>query len=119
MRNATLVALGICLLSPGRIATAYDPVGVGAWSCVAWTDTRKSLRSDTPEQWVLGFLSGIGFVIRESNDPLRGLNPQVVSEWMDKYCRRYPDESIAHGIESFSMTQEAISKSEPRKPVPR
>jgi hypothetical protein len=95
----------------GGAARAYDVVGVGTWSCVAWTDARKTLRSDTTEQWALGFLSGIGSVGSHGVDPLRGLAPQAVSEWLDKYCRSNPKDTIVHAAEAFSATRQVFTGS--------
>jgi hypothetical protein len=102
------LALITCLVGTGGMAQAHDVVGVGVWSCAAWTDARKNLRSDTTEQWALGFLSGIGFA-QQGVDPLRDLAPQAVSEWLDKYCRSNPKDTIAHAAAAFSATRHVFS----------
>lgn len=91
-------------------ALSYDVVGAGAWSCGAWTDARKNLKSDTTEQWTLGFLSGIGFVGRRG-EPLRGLAPQDVAEWLDRYCGSNPRETIARAAELFAASRQVFSAS--------
>ncbi len=96
------------LIGWGETARAYDIVGVGAWSCSAWTDTRKNVRSDTTEQWVLGFLSGIGSVVH-GGDPLKGSPPQSASEWLDRYCRANPKDTIAQATEKFSATRRVFT----------
>jgi len=104
---ATL-ALITCLVGNDGMAQAHDVVGVGVWSCAAWTDARKNLKSDTTEQWALGFLSGIGFG-QQGVEPLRGLPPQAVSDWLDKYCRSNPKDTIAHAAETFSSIRQVFS----------
>ena len=105
---ALVLATG--LFSWSGMAWAYDIVGAGAWSCAAWTDARKGVRSDTTEQWALGFLSGIGFLGQDRGvEPLRGLAPQTVSEWLDWYCRSHPKDTIAHAAEKFSATRQVFS----------
>jgi hypothetical protein len=104
------MALAMGLLG-SSVAHAYDIVGVGAWSCVAWTDARKNRRSDTTEQWALGFLSGIGFVGPHGANPLRGLPPQAVTDWLDSYCHSNPKDTIVHAAEVFSATREVFSGS--------
>ena len=108
----SLAALAVMagLVGWSGTATAYDVVGAGAWSCVAWSDARKNLKADTTEQWTLGFLSGIGFVGRRG-EPLRGLAPQDVAEWLDKYCGANPKETIAHATEMFAATRHVFSAS--------
>jgi hypothetical protein len=87
-------------------ALAYDLIGVGTWSCVAWQQARAERRSDVTEQWALGFLSGLAFASKNGTDPLRGLPPQALSEWLDRYCRNHPDDTIAHGTETFTVIQQ-------------
>jgi hypothetical protein len=55
------------------------------------------------EQWILGFLSGIG-----STGSSYGLNPlngitdaNAVWGWMDNYCREHPLDNIAAAGEAF------------------
>jgi hypothetical protein len=91
------------------VALAADVVGAGTWSCIAWSDARKSRRSDTTEQWALGFLSGVGFAGPHGVDPLRDLPPQAVSEWVDRYCRSHPNDTIAHAVEAFSATRQIFT----------
>lgn len=97
------------LFGSGGMALAYDVVGAGAWSCTAWTDLRKNLKSDTSEQWTLGFLSGVGFVGGHGAEPLRGLAPQDVADWFDKYCRSHPKDTIARAAEMFSASRHVFS----------
>ena len=103
-------ALVVALLGAGKDAHAYDVVGVGIWSCAAWTDARKHVQSDSTEQWTLGFLSGIGFLGQQRGiAPLRGLAPQAVAEWLDRYCRSKPKDTIAHAAEMFSASRQVFS----------
>ena len=86
-------------------AAAYRMLGFGAQSCGSWTSNREILRM-TPENqtsgtvafhnmtWVLGFLSGIGFV-GNGMDPLDGIDREAVGAWIDRYCRENPLKNIA------------------------
>jgi hypothetical protein len=103
------LALATGLFVSHGLALAYDIVGAGAWSCTAWTEARKDRKSDTPEQWTLGFLSGVGFIGQHGTEPLRGLAPQDVAEWLDRYCRLHPKHTIAHAAEMFSGARHVIS----------
>jgi hypothetical protein len=53
------------------------------------------------EQWVVGFLSGIGFMALGELDPLRGVDGQFVYDWVDGYCRNNPSETIADAAGRF------------------
>ena len=108
-RSLVVIALLTVPFGWGKPAQAYDVVGVGIWSCAAWTDARKNRSSDTTEQWTLGFLSGIGSVGTKGREPLRGLPPQAVTEYLDKYCRTNPKDTIAHAAETFAATREVFS----------
>jgi hypothetical protein len=98
-----LALLPAAFLLSGQVL-AYDLIGVGTWSCVAWQQAKTDQRSDVTEQWALGFLSGVAFASRNSTDPLRGLPPQALSDWLDRYCRSHPEDTIAHGTETFTFT---------------
>ena len=107
-KTFTAMALIAGLIGWGDPARAYDVVGVGTWSCAAWTEARKNVRSDTAEQWTLGFLTGIGFIVH-AGDPLKGQPPQLVSEWLDRYCHSNPKETIAHATEKFSASRQIFA----------
>lgn len=47
------------------------------------------------EQWLLGFLSGVGFG-NSSYDPLRGIDAEAVWAWVDNYCRNHPLDTVTH-----------------------
>jgi hypothetical protein len=100
---SAFLAIMISLLGRPDRTMAYDLIGVGQWSCVDWAQARPAKQSDVTEQWGLGFLSGVAFMSKNRNDPLRGLPPQALSDWLD---RQHPSESIAHGTETFSITQD-------------
>jgi hypothetical protein len=108
-QSLAVMALLTGLFCGSGAARAYDVVGVGIWSCAAWTDARKARSSDTTEQWTLGFLSGIGSVGAKGMEPLRGLPPQAATEYLDKYCRSNPKDTIAHAAETFAATRQVFS----------
>ena len=90
---------------PGGAAHAYTAIGAGTDACETWTaDRRQPLGSGAlqDEQWVSGFLSGIGYEGEEVIDPLVGLDAQAVWAWVDDYCQAHPLEKIAAAAEAFS-----------------
>jgi hypothetical protein len=104
MRYCLAIAGMLCfLVIRPEVAAAYDVVGSGVWPCDTWTEGRKSNQANVSEQWVLGFLSGIGFMGHENANPLNKLAPEVVFAWVDRYCQRRPHETIEHAGASFYM----------------
>jgi|SRR6516165_4538362 hypothetical protein len=79
----------------------YDLIGSGTNSCGTWTAWRRQGIAGFPEQWVLGFLSGIGY--KGGNNPLNGVDANAVWAWMDNYCYAHPLDSIEKAGEAFNL----------------
>jgi hypothetical protein len=78
-------------------AEAYTVAGLGNASCGTWAAVRREQRAVGYEQWVLGFLNGIGFksvTASGGGDPLNGLDADAVWAWVDNYCQSHPLEAI-------------------------
>jgi hypothetical protein len=75
-------------------------IGVGLLSCGNWTAARRSGVASGPEQWVLGFLSGVG-IADAGYDPLRSVDAEGVWGWFDNYCGARPLEKIAAAAKAF------------------
>ena len=86
----TRVILVVCLMA--RPAEAgYLAIGRGNGSCGAWTTTRRAQQAQGYEQWILGFLSGVGWQGAQSGiNPLNGLDANGVWAWLDNYCQVHP-----------------------------
>jgi hypothetical protein len=110
LRMLVLVGIIAVFVQRADDAKAYDLIGVGTWSCEAWQEARKTKHSESTEQWALGFLSGAAFISKDRTDHSRGLPPQAVGDWLDRYCRAHPNETIAHGTESFTVIQETTGR---------
>lgn len=98
VKPALLVALiaATVLLLPSH-ASGYSMLGSGGASCKTWTAARSAppgLDVAMQQQWLLGFLSGIGSMVLGELDPLRGLDADAVYAWLDGYCRNHPAESL-------------------------
>jgi hypothetical protein len=90
-------------LLPGN-ASGYTMLGSGGASCETWTATRRTppgRDAAMQQQWLLGFLSGIGSMVLGELDPLRGLDADAVYAWLDGYCRNHPAESIEAAARVF------------------
>lgn len=82
----------------------YTSIGSGATSCEAWAAMRRS--PNAPEtamqqQWVVGFLSGIGSMVLGELDPLHGVDATAVYGWVDRYCHDHPTETIEAAARVF------------------
>ena len=99
MRRVSLFAATMVVLVVVADSSAgYSLRGRGALTCESWTAARRNQnRPDAGlnEQWVVGFLSGIGFMALGELDPLHGVHDQFVYDWVDAYCRNNPAEAIA------------------------
>lgn len=82
-------------------AAGYAVLGSGTMPCDAWSAARATPGAAMYEQWVVGFLSGIGSMVLGELDPLRGLDATAVNGWMDKYCREHPRETIEAAARVF------------------
>lgn len=98
-----IVLLMLCLFNPIEGWADYTIMGSGIASCGTWTAQRRARQSDTFEQWVVGFLAGVGWVGDKGDDPLRGLDAQAVLAWMDNYCQAHPLERIAKATSTFAL----------------
>jgi hypothetical protein len=105
MRRVELFAATVAtLVVVADSSVGYSLNGRGALTCESWTAARRN--SSRPEaglneQWVVGFLSGIGFMALGELDPLRGVDGQFVYDWVDGYCRNNPAETIADAAGRF------------------
>jgi len=77
-----------------------DVIGSGTISCGTWTAWRRSGQAAHAEQWILGFLSGIGY--EGVGDPLNGVDANAVWAWMDNYCQANPLDAIVKAGAAFN-----------------
>jgi hypothetical protein len=83
----------------------YAVVGVGLDSCDSWTEARltsQGTQAFGDGQWVLAFLSGVGFMGGDTgNNPLNGVDADGVWAWIDNYCRDHPRVKIGDAAGAF------------------
>jgi hypothetical protein len=87
----------------GSRAYAYYAIGAGTGSCGTWTAERRhpnAVLALMDEQWVVGFLSGVGFY-SGNLDPMKGLDAEAAWAWMDNYCKANPLASMADAAGQF------------------
>jgi hypothetical protein len=107
-----LGVLSIGLINDSAGARAYMMIGSGLDSCGAWTahqiDYNKSGRVTLGSQavlqevgWVMGFLSGIGFIHANDDDPLKDMDLHGVVAWVSNYCRDHPIKNIGQAAVAF------------------
>ena len=103
MRIVLAVLVALVVFCEAASAQSFHYIGTGGASCGEWTADRRfpdSLHSQADEQWVLGFLSAVGYADPD-RDPLRGTDAQGVWAWADNYCRDHPTDTIIIASETF------------------
>ena len=93
---ASLVVAG--LTTTLRAAT----VGLGNQDCGTWT-TNNPAKGGVGlfyQQWVFGFLSGASQT-NPDRDPLKGIDPPAIMEWLDDYCLHHPQAPLADAAATF------------------
>jgi hypothetical protein len=111
MKVVLMVSAAAMGLMAGQVyAAPYHLIGSGVGSCGTWTADRRqpdSLAAIMGEQWVVGFLSGVGFtglgvgLTPQPLDPLNGVDAQAVWAWVDNFCQAYPLASVADAAAKF------------------
>jgi hypothetical protein len=103
MRFLLSAALAVALMMTGSAeATDFHMVGVGSSSCGSWTASRGGQTTGIYEQWVVGFLSGVGYEgTGQGDDPLAGVDANGVWAWVDNYCRAHPLDQIVMAAKAF------------------
>ncbi len=105
MKIIPVCVMMIALYSLGAgQALAYHEVGAGVDTCASWTSDRQTpggAPALQDEQWVLGFLTGIGFAGPDQDDPLNGMDAQGVWEWIDSYCKQHPSDKMVTAARAF------------------
>ena len=104
IRTLVGAALTVATLTASDHAMGYALIGNGTLTCGAWSQARRDPQGPATrmsEQWVVGFLSGIGSMVLGELDPLHGLQAEGVYDWMDNYCSAHPSETIEAAARVF------------------
>jgi hypothetical protein len=107
-----LIVLTVLFAMGATEADAYQSIGAGGYSCGSWSAHRREYSpggrptagtqaSMEGMSWVVGFLSGIGFIGQNGANPLNGVDANGVWAWIDNYCTSHPIESIAQAAAAF------------------
>jgi hypothetical protein len=105
-RGQLMISLAVVLLSAlstSAEAAEFQEIGLGLSSCASWTEARSDqakLASDMYQQWVVGFLSGVGYT--GIANPLLGMDADGVWAWVDNHCRGHPIDKIADAAKAFN-----------------
>src|SRR5215472_17482129 len=90
--------------APGALAQSHM-AGRGGQSCGAWTANSPSADLSgigvLYQQWVLGFLSGVGRT-DPKQDPFTTVPGSDVTGWLDTYCRDHPGARIVDAASAFA-----------------
>jgi hypothetical protein len=102
-----VVLAGALITGSAHAQDGATMMGLGNASCGSWTAARRAPRPGVPsphehEQWVLGFLSGIGAGGPGMN-PLNGVDGDAVWGWMDNYCQAHPLDKVRDAARTFAL----------------
>jgi hypothetical protein len=98
-----LILSALFVLAGVSHASSYHAIGMGLQSCGTWTAYRRNNQALGSEQWLLGFLSGVGYKGEATgNDPMKGLDANAVWGWMDNWCRDHPLSDLADSAAAFN-----------------
>jgi hypothetical protein len=86
--SAAVVAAACCT------AQAHIVQMRGAPSCAAWLAQRPA-DAQAPQAWLLGYVSGMAQQF-DKNLPADATE-EAIFGWMDDYCKRNPQQSVALG----------------------
>jgi hypothetical protein len=98
---ATLLAV-VLLMGVAEAVTVVG--GVGTEACASWIVARRDHQAFGYEQWLLGYLSGVGDVHTARLDPLNGIAVDEIWAWVDHYCQAHPLDHIVRAGEAFVDT---------------
>lgn len=101
MNKRILAALAAVLLAAPLPARAYT--GVGDVSCHAWTASRTQHDVYEPvvSEWVIGFLSGVGFAHGKMGLP-SNLSAASTWAWFDRFCAASPTSDLSTAAAMFT-----------------
>jgi hypothetical protein len=85
-------------------ADAVALISVDASNCreFAVVEKNKLAPYDRTAAWIFGFLSGVATA--SDRDILRGLDPTAIVDWISKYCRQNPNDSLDTATAKFFQT---------------
>jgi hypothetical protein len=94
-------ALAVALLTGSAETADFNGARRGLSSC--------GQTAGVYEQWVIGFLSGIGYEgIGQGDDTLAGVDANGVWTWVDNYCRAHPLDQIVTAAKAFDRVAPPI-----------
>jgi hypothetical protein len=114
LRNSVAILTAALLISSAEAAQLgnYNLLGSGTISCGTWTALRRQGQASLPEQWILGFLSGVGYEGGGRDNPLSGVDADAVWAWMDNYCHANPLDHIAEAGAAFDAIHPVVTQFE-------
>ena len=110
---ARVVLAAVLMTGDASAACLYHAIGSGTDACGSWTAnareyvpghpvTHGSIAHKEHAQWVVGFLSGVGYTGGDKDlDPLNNVDAAGVWAWVDDYCRAHPIQTLITAATAF------------------
>ena len=88
---ALLITTGVARAQMAAIAGVGVGISCGDWITerhkAGWHSSWSTLEA---QQWILGFLSGVGWANTPNENPLERTDAKGVWAWVDNYCQAHP-----------------------------
>jgi hypothetical protein len=100
--RSLLPAMLVAALLAGPAEAEPSGFGMGMWPCRMWTAAQHDGQASEVEQWIVGFLTGVGWMgFSTGVDPWKGMDAPAVWGWVDNYCLAHPLDNVAKAGEAF------------------
>jgi len=102
----------LCLQTDAAFAYTYTIFGDGTESCATWGVDRQSNNAADDEQFVLGFVSGMGDMNSGDNNTNVTVNTDSngIYAWIDNYCQKNPTDNLGTAAGAFWYDSNTIQK---------
>lgn len=94
VKRALIAVAVFAFVAMDQAEAQFTIIGQGTLSCGAWTAARRMRSGAGQQQWLLGFLSGVGFMGGPDVDPLANIDAEGVWAWVDNHCAANPAETL-------------------------
>lgn len=95
------------LTATGRVTDdRFAVFSVGADSCSHYLSARQQgNEAFLPyQQWLLGYLSAFNAIVADTYDILGGHKNRHWIDWLDRYCKRHPGESLVSASAALTVS---------------
>jgi hypothetical protein len=102
MKMRVLATLAMCAAMSGAWADDKNgQYGILTDTCAEYAKDRAKNRTLRYTSWIAGYVTGYNSVAPDTYNILGKSNVKSATEWLDKWCKANPSESLAGGLHAF------------------